>query len=126
MYDFNGEGNIQGNFSHYVLLTDAPDTKIMGKLAQLITLTRYDNLCFEYENRIETELDILGFDGDILDQIFSRVLRKNLGRILTLSGNCIPQEDILCTLLERSLLEVQTTKIDLAQEIEKSHADEKI
>lgn len=100
MYDFDGTENIQKDFGTFIEI-DISEA-IFDTLTLLIKESCFDTLCFEYEDRIEKNI----FSADDMDETFEEILRKNIGRLLALSGGRGLPNSILSYLLEKSLEEV--------------------
>ena len=93
---------IQNCFDNYIQIRGNNGKELLLRLADIIMLRQFDNLCYEYEKRI----DLKGDTALYTDSEFSRILQKHTNRLLKLTGNKVPCDDALCDLLERSLIEM--------------------
>lgn len=106
MYDFKDVENIQSGFYPLILMsvksTDYLSSEVYQILTNLIIKSRFDSLCFSYENLISKGLA----GADDSDEKFGDILDKNLSRLLLLTSKNCPSDNTLCYLLEISLKEV--------------------
>lgn len=93
---------IQDCFADYIQLRGRNGNELIFRLADIINFRQFDILCYKYEEGIDA-YDISAYD---CDSKFSRILQKNINRLLTLTGYEVPSKNSLCPLLERSLEEV--------------------